>query len=391
MDQEQKLFTAEFLILNIIFFFAATVMAVFFQFQHYLGSLGIASAWLGFLIAADSLASFILQPFLSVYLNAGNARKWLFTGIFGMAVMLFSYGFALSLPLLIAVRVFHGAAFVCLISAIMAIIVDYIPSQKSGQAFGLISIVRLLPYSIVPPIVTMIDKTPSDFRTILVYGAFLMLISLVPAFKIKVSSPAGQSAASGQQQINMQELSDDLKNKDIAVLFAVSLLLYSSYTVVFFFIKEYSHTRGIENPGYFFTIATAVMIGVRLFGGTFFDKVNKLILTMLCMAGLAVCYVLLSHISGVGMFYTLAFFIGLGWGIVMPVIYALIFDLSLPRFRGMNLNLSFVMMQGGFFIGPFLGGALLNHWGYNALFYFCGVLSILAAALLYMIMQRRQT
>jgi len=91
------------------------------------------------------------------------------------------------------------------------------------------------------------------------------------------------------------------------------------------------------------------------------------------------------------MFYTLAFFIGLGWGIVMPVIYALIFDLSLPRFRGMNLNLSFVMMQGGFFIGPFLGGALLNHWGYNALFYFCGVLSILAAALLYMIMQRRQT
>jgi MFS family permease len=389
MEQKQKLFTKEFLALNTIFFFAAAVMAVFFQFQNYLQSLGIAFAWFGFLMGADSLASFVLQPFLSVYLNAVNARKWLFISISGMAVMLFSYKFALGLPSLIAVRILHGAAFVCLMSAIMAMLVNYIPSEKSGQAFGLVSIVRLIPYSIVPPILTATNKTPADFQTTLMFSALLMVLSLSLAYQIKPSQPIGHSLSFDGQGINMQGLFDDLKDRNIAVLFAVNLLLYSTYTIIFFFIKEYSHTKGIENPGYFFTIATAVMIGVRLIGGAFFDKLNKATLTAFCLAGLAICYILIAHIFNTGMFYILAFFIGLGWGIVMPLLNALMFDFSLPSFRGTNLNLSLVMMQGGFFIGPFLGGVLIGLWGYNTIFYLCGLLSLFAAVLMHTIIKRK--
>jgi MFS family permease len=389
MVQSESLFKKEFLILNSIFFFAAAIMAVFFQFQNYLQSLGIAFAWFGFLMGADSLASFVLQPFLSVYLNVGNARKWLFISIFGMAVMLFSYKFALNLPSLITVRILHGAAFVCLMSAIMAMLVNYIPSEKSGQAFGLVSIVRLVPYSIVPPILTATNKTPADFQTTLMYSALLMVLSLSLVSQIKPPKSIGQDNPFDQHVINMQGLFDNLKDKGIAILFAVNLLLYSTYTIIFFFIKEYSHSRGIENPGYFFTIATAVMIGVRLLGGTFFDRLNKATLTAFCMAGLAACYTLLAYIFGEGMFYVLAFFIGLGWGIVMPVLNALMFDFSPPRFRGTNLNLSLVMMQGGFFIGPFLGGILIGRWGYNTIFYLCGILSIFAAALMHIITKSR--
>ncbi|MCX5813048.1 MAG: MFS transporter [Proteobacteria bacterium] len=389
MAQSENMFKKEFLILNSIFFLAAAIMAVFFQFQHYLQSLGIAFAWFGFLMGADSLASFVLQPFLSVYLNINNARKWLLISISGMAVMLFSYKFALSLPSLIVVRILHGAAFVCLMSTIMAMLVNYIPSEKSGQAFGLVSIVRLVPYSIVPPILTATNKTPADFQATLMYSALLMVLSLSLVSQIKPSQPVGQDRSCNQQGINIQGLFDNLKDKGIAVLFAVNLLLYSTYTIIFFFIKEYSHTKGIENPGYFFTIATAVMIGIRLIGGTFFDRLNKATLTALCMAGLALCYTLVAHILNTGMFYILAFFIGLGWGIVMPLLNALMFDFSPPRFRGTNLNLSLVMMQGGFFIGPFLGGVLIGRWGYNSIFYLCGILSIFAAVLMHTIIKRR--
>ncbi|MCX5805617.1 MAG: MFS transporter [Proteobacteria bacterium] len=389
MEQKQGLFTKEFIALNTIFLFAAAVMAVFFQFQNYLQSLGIAFAWFGFIMGADSLASFVLQPFLSVYLNAKNSRKWLFISISGMAVMLFSYKFALDLPSLIAVRILHGAAFVCLMSAIVAMMVNYIPSEKSGQAFGLVSVVRLVPYSIVPPLLTATNKTPADFQATLIYSSILMIFSLSLAYQIKPSQSVGQDCHSDQHGINMKRLFDNIKDRKIAVLFAVNLLLYSAYTIIFFFIKEYGHRKGIENPGYFFTIATVVMIGIRLIGGTFFDRLNKATITGLSMAGLAVCYALVAHIFSEGMFYVLAFFIGLGWGIVMPLLNALIFDFSPPAFRATNLNLSLVVMQGGFFIGPFIGGIIIGRWGYNTIFYLCALLSFFAAALMHITMKRR--
>jgi MFS family permease len=187
----------------------------------------------------------------------------------------------------------------------------------------------------------------------------------------------------------MQGLLDNLKDSNIAVLFIVNLLLYSTYTIIFFFIKKYGHTKGIENPGYFFTIATSVMIGVRLIGGNLFDKLNKATLTAISMCGLSICYTLIAHTFSTGMFYMLAFFIGLGWGIGMPLLNALIFDFSVPRFRGTNLNLSLVMMQAGFFIGPFLGGILIGCWDYNGIFYLCGLLSSIAAVLMCTTIKRR--
>lgn len=381
MEEKQGLFTKEFLLICFIFFFASAVMSVFFQFHRYLVSLNINPAWTGFIIAADSLASFILQPFLSVHLNSRNALKWLFSGIIGMAAMLLSYGFASNLSMLIAVRIMHGAAFVCLISAMLAIIIDYIPSQKSGQAFGFITIIRLVPYAIIPPVVNAIDKTPSDFERILMYSAALMIISFFLVFKLKSGLQTKLNTMHIKDNIDIRSLFDNIKNRNILIMFTVSLLLYSSYTIVFFFIKQYGHTRGVQNPGYFFTIATAAMIGVRLFS-VLFDRINKAKLTIYCMAGLTVCFVFMAYIYELWMFFVLAFFTGFCWGIAMPLVYALIFDLSAPYFKSMNLILSLVTMQAGFFAGPFIGGFALNYFGYNALFYFCGFLCLLAAILL---------
>lgn len=383
-----RLFTGQFVTLNFIFFLAAAVMALFFQFQHYLESLKISPVWFGFLIGADSLASFVLQPVLAVKLHSGNARKWLIIGISGMAAALVCYYFALNPVSLAAVRIFHGAAFVCLMSAMMAMIVTYIPPGKSGQAFGLVSVVRLVPYSLVPPVIALVGDSPQDFREILLWGALAMILAISTAIGLKPAVVPSNQPDGAVKTMGRAVLAG-IRNEKILALFAVHLLLYSSYTVIFFFIKEFARGRGLENPGYFFTIATAAMIGVRIIGGTVFDRVNKVVMTEACMAGLAACYAVLGYASGREMFYLLAFFTGLGWGIVMPLLSALVFDFSEPSARGMNLNLSFVMIQGGFFVGPLFGGLVLTRWGYGSLFYFCSLAAFLAAFLVFTILKRR--
>ncbi len=62
----------------------------------------------------------------------------------------------------------------------------------------------------------------------------------------------------------------------------------------------------------------------------------------------------------------------------MPLQAAVMFDISEPGARAMNQNLLIVMMQGGFFIGPFLGGRLISRSGYEALFFSLAAVTLAA-------------
>ncbi len=385
MAQSEKLFSREFIILGGLFFITSAVMAVFFQFQQYLVSLGIDPGWFGFIIGADSLAALFLQPLLSPFLHSGNARKWMLIGLIGMITALVLYRSAVTILPLVAVRMLTGAGFICFVSAMMAMIVNYIPTQKSGQAFGYFSLTRLMPYAMIPPFVGYLSVISGGFTVMLIYSACFIVLSLSLLLLIKSPAKIIDKTNRKKQGFTGREVLEDIKDRNVVILFLVNLLLYSGYTAVFFFLKDYGIKIGIANPGIFFTIATAAMIGIRLLSGTLFDKLNKVSLAAWSLTGLTVCYVALAHTHSRGLFYALSLLFGIGWGIVMPLLNALMFDLSQPRFRGFNLNLSLVFMQGSFFIGPFMGGFVMTTSGYRGLFYLCGILSIITAGLTWLI------
>jgi predicted MFS family arabinose efflux permease len=289
-------------------------MAVFFQLHLYLRSLGINPEWFGFVIGADAMAGLCLQPILSPYLHSGNARKWMLTGIGGFVVALLFYKTALTLPSLIVVRVIQGSGFGFFIAALMATVVDYIPPQKSGQAFGLISLSRLIPFALMPPILDALGNTNAYFARILQYGALCMILSA--GFVVFLKTPTtGRAADARQRRYSLDDLGQNLRNRRAMVMLIVTLLLYSGYTTTFFFLKGYGIRIGIGNAGFFFAIATGVMIAVRLLGGHLLDRFDKPFLTMWCMAELAICYVCLPHILHVSLFYGVAAAFGLGWGV----------------------------------------------------------------------------
>lgn len=378
MQTDERLFSRDFIILNLIFLAASTVTAIFFQFHRYLSFLGIREDWSGFIIAADALPALVLQPILGILLSTRNARKWLLLGVFGMIFALLSYGFAYTVPALIMVRLLQGAGFACLVAAMMVLTVNCIPSKKSGMAFGVISTVRLMPYAFVPPIMGIYFVAPQDFTKALVYSVIPMVFSLFSAMLIGSSHAMVYRTDSGRP-IKVEELFENIKSPGVSAVLLLNLLLYSGYTTVFFFFEGYSRKIGSDNPGMFFTVATAAMMAVRIFGSAMFDRFSKPHMTFICMLGLIICYAALPFTSFSVIFYTLALFTGLGWGIVMPVLNALMFEVSCPRFRGLNLNLSLVMMQGGFFVGPFLGGLVHGWFGYDMLFYFCAFISLISS------------
>ncbi|WP_295447754.1 MFS transporter [uncultured Thiodictyon sp.] len=379
MTKLSGLFTVGFLTLNLQFALVTAIAALFFAFSGYLQFLGVNSTTVGFLLSADGLAALILQPLIAPLVHLGTARRWLIGGSCLLSAALFLMGHCTSVTLLTVARLGQGAGFICVLCALVTMMVAVIPPGMSGRAFGWVSLVRLIPYAIVPLLFDLLSITPAAFGELINLAAVAALLPMAATLLPATVPVAGVDTATAPGLLAMAA---SLRSRAVLMLLLSALLLLCGYAAVFFFLKQFVEGRGLAHGGLFFTIATLTMIMVRLGGSWLFDRYDK---AVLCAAGLlivAVSYGLLG-LSSVGWaFLVLAGASGLGWGVAMPLQAAALFDISEPAARAMNQNLLMVMMQGGFFLGPFIGGLLITHFGYGALFTVLAVLTLVSALLM---------
>lgn len=374
------LLTRPFLLLCTQLLAISTIVALFFPLQLYLTSLGISERAAGFIIGADALAALVIQPFILPLVTAKNARAWLAAGSLVLAAALLAEGTVSRAVPFTAARLLQGAGFICVMTAFMPLLVLCIPPERSGQAFGWISMIRLVPYAAVPPLFGLLGITPAGFGPVIRWS---VLLGLFPALALIFipASPAEKSAAPGSP---LADMGRSLKDVRLGCLLLATLLVYASYAITFFFIKGLLAQAGLAHSGLFFTLATLVMIAVRLAGGFLFDRFDKARLTAGALVLSAAAIAALPLCAGMASLLAAAAVCGAGWGIAMPLLNALGFVISPPETRGLNQNLIFLMLQAGFFLGPLAGGMILAQAGYAPLFLAGGALMLPAAFLVLM-------
>ena len=374
MAEHGKLWTPNFILLNLQFMLVTCVTALFFQFHSYLEQLGFSQELAGLIIGADALASLLMQPLVALLVHPANARRWLLGGSLLFAVALFFEGQLTGFTPLLAARLLQGAGFSCVISALIALIVVAIPPGMSGQAFGWTSLLRLIPYALMPPLLGLLGILPADFGLLLQWSALIALLPVVMMFFSR--SPAGAAAAASP---GMAGASASLRSRPVVLLLVASVALYAGYAAVFFYLQQLGAALGVANSGFFFSLATLVMMLARLFGGMYFDRFDKVLLSTAGFLVIAVSYALLPFADQPRFFYALALPLGLGWGVVMPLQSALMFDRSSVAARALNQNLLMAMMQVGFFVGPAAAGVLLAAAGFAGLFAAAALVTLVAA------------
>lgn len=366
-----RVITKEFVALNAVMFLTYCNIAVFFSFHDYLGTLPLDPKDFGFLIGQFSLVVMVVRPIISPFLTAANAKRWIVVSCSLVIGTLVLYNFADGFWGMALVRAAHGAAYVVLATAVLAKLVTVIPKEQSGRAFGIVSVITVLPYAAVPPLLAPLNQWAGGFDGVLNLSAALMLLSF-PLMKW-VEGRSSSLEGSGVS-LSWNAVVGNLKDRRILVLLLLSLVVWSSFAPVFFFGKEHGEVLRIPNPGWFFTLSTIMEVLVRLVFGSLFDRFDKRIILAGSLAWLAAGYVAMAHVSGPAGFYAMGLVLGVGWGVAMPLLSALTFDMSKPQFRSLNTNLAMEMFQAGFFVGPVVGGALLLHGGYPALYYACAAL-----------------
>ena len=323
------------------------------------------------MISVFSLVILILRPVISPFSNAHNSRKWLLWSTLGIMTILCCYGLAHGVVSMTAVRILHGVAYVVMTVAITSRMVVSIPRERSSLAFSVISVISLLPYAIIPPMVVLATDILGGFPATMVAAAALMgltfpLMALLPGDPEKTSS---QAAAT----LSVKEIKSNLKNPYIAVILLIAVIVWTAYAPVFFFLNNFGASIGVSNPGFFFTVSSVAEIVVRLVGGGLMDKGNKPYLLMFAVLWLSGCYAVLGFVNSVQIFFLMGLLMGVGWGLIMPLLSSIVFDISEPRFRAFNTNITFQMFQMGFFVGPIAGGYFIDMGGFNQFLVFAAV------------------
>lgn len=369
------LLTRSFLLLCCQFLAVSTVVAIFFPLQEYLTSLGMPASSAGFILGADALAALIVQPFITPLITARTARRWLLSGSLVLATALVMEGSCTSEFVFTAARLLQGAGFICVVAAIMPLFVLCIPREMSGRAFGWISLVRLVPYAVVPLLFDMFRIAPAALGGVIRWSALLALLAggllwLLPRF------PQEQETA---KAASFDGLKNSLADRNLLLMFAGTVFLYAGYAITFYYIKGFGRSVGVTNSGLFFTVATVMMMLVRMGSGGLFDRFDKRLMNVSFLLLSAAGSGLILFAGSSTVLLVLAAVCGIGWGVVMPLLNALIFDVSKPDMRGLNQNLGLLMLQCGFFLGPLSGGWLLPWGGYPALFGAAALAQLLAA------------
>lgn len=347
-------------------------VSVFYSFYHYLGLIGIPVAWRGFLVGLEPMAAFALRLFVIPWISARNAMTVLLTSLLLIIIVSWSYLWALTVPAIIVLRIMHGTAFVLLTSAVIALMVQFIPQEKSGQGFSIITISTIIPYAVIPTLTeTLLPRVAGEAVIYAGVSAFPVLsIFLLIIMKKRLDAVLDNMDSALARRPRLEEIKKNFRQLPVVLLLGTAFLVYLAHATVFYFIKDLALQSAIGDLGPFFTISTVTMIAVRVFGGMIFDKTDKLQVFQAGLVSLILCLVLLPHAGTRTTLYLLAGLYGCCVGIILPLLNALLFSASPVPLRGLNTNLGMFTMDAGYFLMPYAGGIIVAFGaGFDILFF----------------------
>ncbi len=359
----ERLWTLEFVAINLICLLAFGTLSIFYGFYGFLETRGVAPAWRGLLIGLFSFAALLLRPFISTRLQPRVTIAALALGQFVSIVALSSYSLVENTFSLALLRLLHGGGYVLTLSSAMAILAMIMPASRSGEGFGINSLMALLPNAVVPYVAeTWLSQSPSG--SIYNWGALLMLPGLAVL-------PLLRGATSGRSEYECPTLEAPTKDgtwtrirkglsePGASALLGAFGLVFLSIVLIFFFLKPICLIRQMGEPGLFFTISSGVVIVARAVFARFFDRMDR---KSLCAAGLiamggSLALLALVHLRSA--FFLSAMIFGLGMGVATPMLNSLMFLITRPNLRGLNTNLMLQMLDAAWVVGPVLGGAII--------------------------------
>lgn len=356
--------------------FWASLAALLPTLPPYVEHVGATRHQVGIVIGSFAIGLLLFRPRLGQLADSQGRKLVLLIGLAVVAIAPIGYLFTTSIPVLMALRAFHGLSIAAFTTGYSALVTDLSPAKQRGELIGYMSLVNPVGMAIGPALGGFI-QAGAGYLPLFLTSAGIGLAGLFCASWLRVPKIASldPQRAIAPKESAWQVISSDRLRVPTLVMLMVGL----AFGILSTFVPLYIKDVGIQlNAGLFYTAAAITSFGSRLLIGRASDRYGRGRFITLGLSLYALAMGILWTANSAQAFLIAGAIEGCGAGIFLPMMISLVADRSHPEERGRVFGLCMTGFDLGIAIaGPTLG-FFADSLGYRGLFGLAAVLVFLA-------------
>jgi MFS family permease len=376
----RKVYTPQFWLMCLSYFlFFGSFNMIIPELPDYLSSMG-GENYKGLIISIFTLTAGLSRPFSGKLADTvGRVPVMVFGAVVCLAIG-FLYPFIGTVSAFFMLRFFHGFSTGFTPTGTSAFIADVIPTQRRGEAMGILGVFGTVGMAAGPGLGGLIAKYFSVEIMFYCSSGFALLCTVI-LLGVKETLPNSQRFHLRHMRITWADVYEPR-----VLVPALSMILSAySFGAVLTVIPDFSKHVGIQNKGLFFMVFTLSSILVRFIAGRASDRYGRVaiiqmsaVLMTLAMGVVGYAETRWGLLSGAVLF-------GMAVGMNSPTIFAWTIDLSDEKARGRAMATLYIALEIGIGLGALGAGWMFANSPANfpLVFWFAAGLSALGWLLLF--------
>jgi MFS family permease len=324
----------------------------------YIISLGGTTAQAGLVTGAAAVMALLARPVSGYLVDAWRRRPVVLLGCVFYIVASLTYLLSTSVAGLGLGRVFHGFALSNYTTAANTYVADIAPRLRRAEAIGIFAATADIGL-ITGPAVGFAIATTFSFHELFIASmtmAILALLSSIFARERRARVAEHRPPWSLRHGvISVQALPQTW------MAFCLGMGIGPLNT----FLPIFATTRGIDNPGFFFTVQACALLLSRAFAGRLADRRGRTMVIVPGMLLAALAIAMLPFAAQLPQFLISAVLWGVGFGSAQPAALALLVDRAAGVQRGLALSTFFMGFDVGIGVGAIALGVVSQTFGWQ--------------------------
>lgn len=350
----------------------------------YLTTLGGAE-YKGLIISLFTITAMLSRPFSGKLADKIGRIPVMMFGAFVCFICSLIYPLVTTLAGFFMLRILHGFSTGFTPTGGTAYLSDIIPSDRRGEAMGLLGTAGAVGMAGGPALGGMLANQ-FGLSVMFYCSSLFAFVAIIILFSIRETLLEKEKFSFQHLKIGRGDVFEPLVLAPCLVM-ALSVFAYGT---VFTLIPDFGAHVGIKNKGLLFTLITIASLLVRLLAGKASDKYARVAVlrVSLLMMGIAMVAIAVSETAAQLMFGVSLY--GLAHGCTSPTLLAWATDLGDDRYKGRAIASLYIFMELGIGLGAFISGWLYGNdpAQFFVVFSVCALLC--GTAFVYLVIQPRR-
>lgn len=342
-------------------FFFFSNFSSFFLLPLYIKQLGGTEADIGFIMGSFGITSLGAIPFVTYLIDRYGRKPFM---LFGALLMLISSLLFLALSdlskLIYLFRMLQGIGFAFFFTSAATSAADIVPISRRAQGLGIFGAFTILSYAIGPTLGEFILNRFGFEHFFIIASSF----SIVAVILILFSSITQFEKSTERFGLGFFRL---VVSKRYSLILLTNLLLAGGLGSVLNFISAFLKEKDIGVYNFFIVYALTVTF-VRVFGGRASDVFGRKKVAAPSLIIFSISIAAIVFINSGLMAIVISFLFSFSYGMLYPVLTALVIDKARPDERGKAMGAYNACFSLGINFLAFPFGIIATNYGFNTMY-----------------------